>query len=158
MNGNRCEILKPNFVINKSSQQFTHEEMILLNNGLKYRPKPSQPPVNEIIVAIETSIKTLPNDKKACVRENVATFLSQQKINEINDSKEWKIIKDLKQKDCVFVAPDKGKGVVIMDKTAYEEAAYSHLNTPAFQKVVSRREFPVDTLQNQVKEELKSLS
>jgi hypothetical protein len=42
-------------------------ELEILNKGLKYRPKPRSSPMNEIITAIETSVKNLPFEKKTTV-------------------------------------------------------------------------------------------
>jgi hypothetical protein len=51
--------VKPNVIFNKSSEEFSAKELQLLNKGLNYRPRPREPPVNEIIMAIETSLKNV---------------------------------------------------------------------------------------------------
>jgi hypothetical protein len=114
--------------------------------------------VSEIVTAIETSIKNLTFETKVCVRESVEKILRTpaQHRMKYGEKEEWETVKQLKNKECVFLEPDKGKGVVIMDKAAYH-AALNHLNTPAFQDVKTRRQFPVDTLQEEVKEGLKQL-
>jgi hypothetical protein len=66
-------VVRPNFVINKSSQNFSSEELGLLNKGLKYKPKPKFPPTNDIIVSVETSIRNLNDEEKALVRNGVAS-------------------------------------------------------------------------------------
>jgi hypothetical protein len=146
-------------VINKSSQEFTVNELKLLNKGLKYRAKPREPPVSEIVTAIETSIKNLTFETKVCVRESVEKILRTpaQHRMKYGEKEEWETVEQLKNKECVFLEPDKGKSVVIMDKAAYRQAALDHFNTPAFQDVKTRRQFPVDTLQKEVKEGLKQL-
>jgi hypothetical protein len=79
---------RPNFVINKSSQIFSNDEMVLLNKGLKYRPKPKTPPTNEIIISVETSIRNLSNEKKAVIRNGVASFLSEKESQGQRNQKE----------------------------------------------------------------------
>jgi hypothetical protein len=88
---------------------------------------------------------------------NVVWLSIEENMRDMIEAKvEWETVKQLKNKECVFLEPDKGKGVVIMDKAAYQ-AALNHLNTPEFQDVKTRRQFPVDTLQEEVKEGLKQL-
>jgi hypothetical protein len=150
---------KPSVVTNKSTQEFSERELELLNKGLKYRPKPKQSPVNEVITAVETSIKTLTFEKKACVQESIEKVLTSLNPHQRKkeEKEEWQIVEQLKNKGCVYLEPDKGKGVVILDKSAYHQAALDHLNTPAFEEVKTRRQFPVDTLQGEIKEGLKQL-
>ncbi len=44
-----------------------------------------------------------------------------------------------------------------MDKVSYDEAVREHLRDPVYERVRTRREFPVDTLQGKVKSGLKSM-
>jgi hypothetical protein len=146
-----------NFVINKSTKEFTNDQMRLLNKGLKYKPKPLQCPVNEIVVAIESSIKFIPFEEKVSVREKVTKVIDKHQEPVTSNKVEWKVIKELKNSDCVFLNPDKGKGIVIMDKKDYVEAGKKLLDNDNYEIVKSKRKFPVDVLQKQVKDELKSL-
>jgi hypothetical protein len=45
------------FFINESSQQFSDDVLNFLNNGLKFIPKPKEPPILDKVAEIETSIK-----------------------------------------------------------------------------------------------------
>lgn len=57
----------------------------------------------------------------------------------------------------VFLAPDKGKGIVIVDKNDYREAALTLLDDPSYTRVKCRRKYPVDKLQQQVNSMLKEI-
>jgi hypothetical protein len=150
-------VSKPNVVTNKSSHVFSNQELDFLNKGLKYRPRPKVPPINEVIVSVETSIKYLGNEKKACVRDEVARVISERKKDSLDSQNEWELIRSLREKDCVYMEPDKGKGVVVMDKESYENAVREHLKGPAYEEVKTRKEFPVDVLQEKVKKGLKEI-
>ena len=67
-----------NFVINRSSSEFTQAELNLLGKGLKYRPKANEPPVDDIIVAIETSMRGMSFDAKSAVRKDTSEILSKK--------------------------------------------------------------------------------
>lgn len=155
-NFNKQNETKINFVINKSSKEFTREQLDLLNKGLKYKPRPLEAPVNELVVSIESSIKFSPIEEKIYVREEVAKLLeSEKEIRSKNE--EWKVIKELQKSECVFLNPDKGKGVVIMDTKDYVEAAEKQLRNDNFELVKSKRKYPVDAMQKEVTDELKKL-
>jgi hypothetical protein len=138
-----------NFVINKSSRIFTEKELTMLNKGLKYKPRPDRYPVDEIVVAMESSIKFAPIEKQVEVRQMLTKTIKETRIKP-KESKEMEIVKEIKKADCVFLAPDKGKGVVIVDKKEYRRAALEHLHTENYEVIKSRRKFKVDSLQELV--------
>lgn len=114
----------PDFVVNLSNEQFTEEELNLLNRGLKFTPKPNKIDVTESIVDIETILKyKLPStqdvirEKAIEVIENVVDNIKNKKpINNIH----FDAVNSLKQKNCVYVKADKGNKLVVLDKTDYE--------------------------------------
>ena len=63
-----------NFVVNRSSKGFNEVEIILLNEGLKYKPKPLTMPIDEIVVYIKPAIQYMPNAIKLNVRMNTKKF------------------------------------------------------------------------------------
>jgi hypothetical protein len=146
-----------NFIINKTSRVFSKEQIQLLNKGLKYKPKPVETPVNEIVVAVESSIKYLPLEEKINVREGVKKVLSSHQEVKPPKRSEWKVIEELKESDSVYLNPDKGKGVVIMERSDYTEAAMEILDDENYELLKTKRKFPVDSLQQQVKDELNKL-
>lgn len=149
--------MREEFIVNKSSHQLDQKEKDLLKKGLKYQPRPSKPPINDIIAAVETSIKYLPIETKAKVRSEVSTIMTKKLGKQTYQTGEYKIIKNLKESGIVFLAPDKGKGMVLMDKTDYEYAAINHLVEGPYKIVKSRRKFPVDAIQMEVKKGLRDL-
>lgn len=50
---------------------------------------------------------------------------------------EKRLLEGLREKGCVFLPPEKDKGIVAMDKSDYVAAALEHLNTDAYEKVKS---------------------
>jgi hypothetical protein len=144
------------FIINKSSVVFSEKEKEMLSKGLKMQPMQSVPPVNDIIVSVETSIKNLPFERKASIRKEIGEILEQKHTMKFS-REQLKIIHELKQKDVMYLEPDKGKGIVVVDKEKYKEAALEHLSSDSYSKATSRAKFPVDTIQRHLKSELKEL-
>lgn len=68
-----------NFVKNLSSVEFTEDELNVLNKGLKFSIAPTKPPVEDLIVAVQSHTKGMDDD----VRNDI-----------IQGS--YKVIKDLK--------------------------------------------------------------
>jgi hypothetical protein len=145
-----------NFVINKSCAEFSEKEMKLLNKGLKMQLYPEEPPTNEIIVAVESCIKDLPFEKKASIRNDLRATLEQQN-EERAEREDWKTVKALRAKDVMYVNPDKGKAVVVLDRVTYEEAVNEHLTSGAYSEVKTRAGFPIDSVQRTIKKRLKEL-
>jgi hypothetical protein len=52
-------IEKPNFIVNLSKENFTEKQLELLNKGLKHRIIPKKPPIEEIVVNIEASLRVM---------------------------------------------------------------------------------------------------
>jgi hypothetical protein len=150
---------KRDFIINKACVELGEEEKEVLNKGLNYQPRPKVPPLDEIVVALESTIKDLPIEKKMAIRNDMRTLLEkEQKVKHKKIESEWRAIESLKKRnDLVFLEPDKGKGIVIMKREDYELAMQEHLDTGPYELVKCRSKFPVDTLQRSVKLKLKEL-
>ena len=58
-------------MINKSSNLFNADQLNLINKGLKFKPKPLTPPINEIVISIELSIKGLEQAEKQIWEERL---------------------------------------------------------------------------------------
>jgi hypothetical protein len=142
------------FVVNKSSQDFSYDQLALLNNGLKFRPAPQKIPLDEVVVKFESSIERCREVSKQWAREEVKPLIVQR---EKATAKQWKLIKELKEKNVVYSHPDKGKGVVILDKEDYVNAVMTHISEGPYELQKFRAAFPVDRLQKQVKEGLDKL-
>ena len=102
--------LKPefiaDFVVNKSSENFTEEELNLLNKGLKYSPKPEKVPIVEAIVDIETMLKYKVPSVQNDIRKTAANAINAAKSSIRTNTEahnESKIIKNLREKKmCVY--------------------------------------------------------
>lgn len=140
------------FVINNSSVEFSYDQLEILNKGLKYRPPPEKIPLDTVAVQIESSIERCQERVKQWAREEVRPHIVQQEKRSI---KQFTIINELKKKDVVYSNPDKGKGVVIMNKEDYLGAVKAHITEGPYELQKFRGAFPVDRLQASVKEKLK---
>lgn len=67
------------FVLNLSSEQFSEDEIALLNKGLNYTPKPNGPHLMESIVDIETFLKFKPDHIKEEIRTVAKTAILDAK-------------------------------------------------------------------------------
>lgn len=139
------------FVVNKSNEDFTYDQMTLLNKGLKYCPPPNKIPCDELAVSVETVLQKCSNETKAIVRNNFQATITKQKTKYSN---EQNIIKELKQKEVVYSYPDKGKAVVIMNKNEYMKAVQDHIDSGPYSICKVRSQIPVDSIQSQVKRNL----
>lgn len=142
------------FVINKSTKNFDKEELELLNNGLKYRIAPEKIPIEEIIVRLETALQRAPFETKARMRSECEKEINLSKRKLKFTKNDEKIVDRLKKKEVVYSHPDKGKGVVIMDKSDYMETVERHIEEGPYKIHKTRREFPVDEMQEEVKNKL----
>lgn len=145
------------FITNKSSVTLSREEDQLIAKGLKYKPVPEEPPVNEIIVSIETAIKPLTNDVKAIIREEVSKVLAEENYLNTHSTGEWKLLNNLRKSGLCFLAPDKGKGTVVLDKSEYYAAAIQHIKEGAYESVETTAGFPVDSLQRKLNSGLRQI-
>lgn len=74
---------------------------------------------------------------------------------EMND---LKIVDDLKSKDVFYMKPDKGNGIVVLDRSDYEERMQNLLRDGAYEEIIDGRlvnNNPVNVMQNKIKNLLK---
>lgn len=148
---------KYNFVHNKSSSPLSDEEIELLSKGLKYKPKQRRQQIDDVIISVETAMRGLSLNKMAAIRNDVRNIFENYRPLESHNEAELAVIKKLREKDLFYVNPDKGKGVVVLNKEDYAESAMKHLREGPYEEVKVRRKFPVDTLQEKVKKGLKEI-
>lgn len=110
----------PDFVVNESGRIFNEEELELLNKGLKYSVKPRSTPIIETVVDLESCLKFKSNKMKEDNRSTTTEIIKNLKKNTVKNN-DWRIIKELKEKDCVYVKADKGNKLVILNATDYEQ-------------------------------------
>jgi hypothetical protein len=161
-NNNKKQVRKiqtPNFVTNLSTKTFNDDEMKLLNKGLSFKPPPKLIPTQDIIADIETAIERLPIPEKESIRYECDKILEQhlpkkEKLTR-KPTHNDQIIKHLKSKQCFYVNPDKGKGIVILDKTDYEDRMKTLISSGPYQLIENRSNVnsnPIDRMQKDVKE------
>ena len=114
------------FVVNRSSQTFSEDQLALLNKGLKYAVT-SKPNLEGIIIDIETVINDkstrnppplLPSQINA-VRTETSKLIRAATAKQ-QDITELQITKELKEKPVHYLKADKGNRVVIMDRDEYD--------------------------------------
>jgi len=113
-----------NIVFNFSNVEFTREQLEYLNKGPHYRPVPSKPPLDEIIVSIESGMKKLniKNNDKFIIRDEIEKIIKNIKKPSGDDNEEV-ILEELKQKcyQICYTTSDEGNKIVIMNKVDYEK-------------------------------------
>lgn len=116
---------KPNFVMNLSKASFNDEELNLINKGLKYKMVPNWPPLQEMVVNIESSLAWMDIGKteKDSIRHDCKKVFEEMNLvsrHGKHDKNEQKLMREIRKKDVYLMSPDKGKGVVILDKEEYD--------------------------------------
>ncbi|CRL04965.1 CLUMA_CG018303, isoform A [Clunio marinus] len=111
-----------------------------------------EPPYDEIIVNIESSIQSICQNDKSSVRRLVGKALEAEEKQPKSANNIEKTMKNLREKKCIFTKADKSNEVVILDKQKYLTSMENLLNESQYEKTKFRREFPVDKLQEEVKE------
>lgn len=122
------------FVTNLSTQSFTNDEMEILQKGLKFTPIPNKPNIIDLVADIETSIRFKTEPVKQDVREKVATTIKNFSIKKPpqRHQKFDAALMSLKKKDCLYMKSDKGRDIVIMDKSHYKEKVTETINNGSF--------------------------
>jgi hypothetical protein len=93
---------------------------------------------------------------KAKIRYECIEELEKTNNNKkIND--EWRILKNLKNKDVVYSHPDKGKGTVVMDRAEYNNLMETHIATGPYELYKTRAKNPVDKIQDEVRKAINDL-
>lgn len=120
------------FVVNRSSESFSEEQLTLLNKGLNYAIT-SKPNLESIIIDTETAINDkftrtplLPSQINSA-RTEIASVLRASSTKQ-QDNTEARISKELKDKPVYYLKADKGNRVVIMDKDDYERRVLEKLD------------------------------
>ncbi|XP_068734593.1 uncharacterized protein [Montipora capricornis] len=118
-------------VVNISSYKLCDEELDILKFGLTFAIKPPHVSKSQVFTTFELlhdDLKRHLSDKtKANEVRNEIQHLATRYVNSfkpsMNDLKKHKILKRLKHnKDIIILRPDKGNGVVVLDKVVYNKA------------------------------------
>lgn len=141
------------FVVNRSTQQFSEEQLTLLNKGLGYAIT-TKPDVEQAIIDIETAIThTLPIQVHDTVRNIASEVITNGKGHSLSktEKEEVKILKELREKSVYYTKADKGNAVVILDKEDYDNRMSEKINNGPY------RQLRVDPLPTMVKHVEKTL-
>lgn len=126
----------PDFVINRSNETFSEDELMLLNKGLKYSPKPSKVPLLPIVLDVETVLKPKIYTVKENIRKRTLDVLKstpQQRI--YTQTNEFETVKQLREKECYYVKADKGNKLVIMNKSDYDTSILNLIDECNYKQV-----------------------
>ncbi|CAH1267006.1 Hypp3654 [Branchiostoma lanceolatum] len=112
--------------------------MRVLGKGLNFAITPRSIPVKEIVTATEVAAIKLDQEEASLLRNEVVGILQNAKPPKPNlSNEERQAIKSLKEnKDIVIIPADKGKAVVVMDKTEYVEQCEKLLDDKDTYKVI----------------------
>ena len=112
---------KERWVLNISSKEITECQKKLLQKGAGYAIAPSKIPIEEYIISMEITGKSLHPGSAAALKAEIAEILKDAKKPISNLSKEERqALKELKEDESIVILPaDKGKCLVIMDRLEY---------------------------------------
>ena len=137
------------FVVNRSSQTFSEEQLTLLNKGLNHAIT-SRPNINNIIIDLETGIRdkynknppppSVINGARAQISSALREEASRPRDNSSNDPR---IVKELKEKPVFYLKADKGNKVVIMDQDDYDGQLKDKLDNGPY---LARRTNPLEQM------------
>jgi hypothetical protein len=141
-NNNKEMQFKMDAVLNRSSKELTAVETRILARGFKFRPSLQRLPIKDIVIGIETLIKTakMPPETATELRNITITEIDKmQRTEKRKPSKpnlsrqEWQAVKTLAaDTDRRIVKGDKGDKSIVMDygleATECEEGTTSILN------------------------------
>lgn len=121
------------FVVNRSSQEFSSEQVQVLQNGLNYALT-SKPDLNQIIIDLETAIDSC---QISLDQKNTARTFTEDTLKTLEhtpNTHETNIIKELKDKPVFYTKADKGNAIVILDKINYDNLMIEKLNNGPYRK------------------------
>ena len=115
------------YVVNKSKEEFTREQLELLNKGHKFATE-GRPNIEQIIIDIESGINQYSSElpltqaDKTEIREMTSKLIeANNNIRNNKNHRDERILKELREKPVYYVKADKGNTLVILDKQEYDE-------------------------------------
>lgn len=123
------------FVVNQSTQNFTQEQLSLLNRGLNFAIEATRPPKEDIIADMESGIRRIPQAEKEEIRRYTAEALKGIRNKNARASEQNRIVKELREKPVYYIKADKGNAVVIMDKCDYDRRVMKKIEEGNFKEL-----------------------
>jgi hypothetical protein len=120
----------------------------LLNKGLNYVHLPSTPPIDDIIVGIESALQLVPYEELIYMGSRCQTIFGHGRSNMKLTSP---VAPDLKKQGCLALKADKWNAVLLLKEEAYDDNMKSMLQEGPY-KVVSKT--PLHRMVRQVKDTL----
>lgn len=139
-----------NFVKNRSSVEFSGNELELLNKGLKFAIPPTKPPVEDIIVAVQSQMKDMDSDLVTKVTQDSYDIIRKLKSDfkpTVETRMMHNLVENIKSKDVYITRADKSNNVVILDKVTYDERVQKLIDEGPYDVVDND---PISTLVNNV--------
>ena len=115
------EETKKKWVKNISSIILTEDQIKVLEKGGDFAVTPKKIPIEDYIVTTEMASTMMTKGEAAAMRAEVTEMLMKSKPPESNLKRnEWKALRELKRnKEIVILNADKGKCLVVMDRSEY---------------------------------------
>jgi hypothetical protein len=153
-------------VINNTSIQFSTDELILLNKGLKYNlPFKHKNWVKTLALEAETAIAQLPFQDQDCLRTLTAHKLKQlykqqfgnTQLNSTHAIREFHTLKQIKNKlernEAMVSKADKGNSIVILYQNDYHSKVKDFINSSNFTIL---KKNPTKSFQSKIKSTIKN--
>lgn len=113
---------KETYIKNLSQNDFTKEELDLLNKGLKFSLSLRKAPIEDIIVDIQAGLWKENHETKFDIKTNTANIIKRYRSQKIPIFTYSNTIKKLKEKkNVLFMKANKGNTTVNMDKEDYKK-------------------------------------
>ena len=124
--------LKSKWIVNLSSRVLNEHEEDILKKGLNFAVTPASLPVEDYIIGIESACRYIGPESKTAetLRSDCVRIIKNAPPPKSNISKQnRKALSDLAKDDSITILPaDKGRSVVVLDKTEYIRKAQTLLN------------------------------
>lgn len=143
-----------NSVVNISSATLSTAELNLLNKGLNYSIAPTRTPVCDVIVDIESILKSKSHATKNEIRSKTKQCLDKHTDHLNKKSNEAAAIQQLNEQDIYVMKADKGNKVVVMDKAEYERRTWNLIADNNYKKVSRSPLSKMTTAANKVRKEI----
>ena len=145
------------WIKNISSIELTPDQEKILKKGGNFAITPTSIPKEDYIVAIEQASKMMSKGEAAAMRAEITEIIRNEKVPESNITKgERRALKELKNNNNIIIAPaDKGRCIVIMDRSEYIEKMEEKLKDESTYKLINND--PTKEIQTKLKEELQSM-
>ena len=147
------------WVKNISSTPLTEAQLSLLKKGANYAITPTKLPIDDYIVATEQAARNLHRGEAAAMRAEIVEILQEEEKKKIPSNltaEERRAIKELKENEEIIIVPaDKGRCLVVMDKSEYSQKMREKLADQTTYKPL--KEDPTKEIQEKLTKQLQKM-